>query len=372
MPEPADALGTRPAPGAGRKAGSREAAPPVPALPILGWYESGRVRPLTLGLVLALALLALRFAAAMGSGYLPYLSDPRTADAAMREVRIGLVMALLTGFAPAAYGWAVSALRRDVAALRRGLPGPQAALAAVEVAAGRLERGTRWRAAWIGLALALATPLAVDREPMLYLDPDYWHPHTVLNWLQLPLLGPLLALTISAISADSRRLSEAAGRLDGVDLLDARAIAPFGHYALRVALLFVALPSLVAILVSDQGFAPLLGGLTVLAALLGGVAFLRPVRGIHRRIQREKAVEQARVRAALRGDRTALAGSPVQAWAGEASLADLLAWESRLEQVRAWPFDLPTAARFALFLLLPLGSWLGGALVERLLGRLLD
>jgi hypothetical protein len=36
-----------------------------------------------------------------------------------------------------------------------------------------------------------------------------------------------------------------------------------------------------------------------------------------------------------------------------------------------WPFDAPIRLRFTLFLLLPLGSWLGGALVERAVDTLL-
>mgnify|MGYP000099034232 CR=1 FL=1 len=37
-----------------------------------------------------------------------------------------------------------------------------------------------------------------------------------------------------------------------------------------------------------------------------------------------------------------------------------------------WPFDAPTLTRFFLYVAIPLGSWLGGALVERLLGAALD
>jgi hypothetical protein len=36
------------------------------------------------------------------------------------------------------------------------------------------------------------------------------------------------------------------------------------------------------------------------------------------------------------------------------------------------PFDTPTLVRFALFLLIPLGSWLGGAVVERVVDLVLD
>ena len=46
-------------------------------------------------------------------------------------------------------------------------------------------------------------------------------------------------------------------------------------------------------------------------------------------------------------------------------LTALLALEARIENVREWPLDLSTVVRFAFYLALPLGSWLGGALVER-------
>ena len=55
-----------------------------------------------------------------------------------------------------------------------------------------------------------------------------------------------------------------------------------------------------------------------------------------------------------------------------ARLPPLLAYEARVTSVREWPFDTATLARFLVFLLVPLGSWLGGALVERLVDTLLD
>ncbi len=50
----------------------------------------------------------------------------------------------------------------------------------------------------------------------------------------------------------------------------------------------------------------------------------------------------------------------------------LLAYKQFVESVREWPIDSSTLLRFALYLGLPIGSWLGGALVERLLDLVLD
>ena len=48
-------------------------------------------------------------------------------------------------------------------------------------------------------------------------------------------------------------------------------------------------------------------------------------------------------------------------------LGALAAYRQSVESVREWPFDTPTLLRFLLYLALPLGSWLGGAIVERAL-----
>jgi hypothetical protein len=37
-----------------------------------------------------------------------------------------------------------------------------------------------------------------------------------------------------------------------------------------------------------------------------------------------------------------------------------------------WPFDASTFRRFGLYLMIPLGSWMGAALVERLINGLLE
>ena len=40
--------------------------------------------------------------------------------------------------------------------------------------------------------------------------------------------------------------------------------------------------------------------------------------------------------------------------------------------VREWPIRPTTFLRLFLLLVIPVGSWVGGAMVERMLGRLLD
>ena len=73
------------------------------------------------------------------------------------------------------------------------------------------------------------------------------------------------------------------------------------------------------------------------------------------------------VRAAIERERESL---------GEGGLGErlpaLLAYEARIESVPNSPYDARDRLRFGLFLLIPLGSWFGGAIVERLLAVFLD
>lgn len=79
-----------------------------------------------------------------------------------------------------------------------------------------------------------------------------------------------------------------------------------------------------------------------------------PVRGVHRAIRAAKDAELLAVRAE---DATRLGG--------------LVAFEARIAGVSEWPFDVGTFVRFTVFLALPLGSWIAGALVEWLVSRVL-
>ncbi len=119
----------------------------------------------------------------------------------------------------------------------------------------------------------------------------------------------------------------------------------------------------------------------VAALMLGIIAMalatlLLPLRGVRRRVRRAKAEELARVDEAIRGQRRALLtpGDPNHVTDGPpaASLADLLAYRELVTSVREWPLDATTIARFGLYVAIGLGSWVGAAMVERLVDALLS
>jgi hypothetical protein len=53
-------------------------------------------------------------------------------------------------------------------------------------------------------------------------------------------------------------------------------------------------------------------------------------------------------------------------------MSEVVAYQQLVDGVREWPFDASTLVRFAIYLLIPLASWSGGAVVERVIDSLLE
>ncbi len=62
---------------------------------------------------------------------------------------------------------------------------------------------------------------------------------------------------------------------------------------------------------------------------------------------------------------------PGEAPGASSHLHALLALRAQVEAAREWPWDASTLVRFSLYLAIGMGSWLGGALVERVVDLIL-
>ena len=87
------------------------------------------------------------------------------------------------------------------------------------------------------------------------------------------------------------------------------------------------------------------------------VALVLPCRGVHRALRSAKRTELEEVRSQI---------AEARRTREDTRLPGLLAWEARIEGLSEWPIDAAALGRTGLFLLLPLASWVGSALVERL------
>ena len=340
-------------------------------------YAALAVSPVWVGLGISAALLGLLLLLTWLTGGLELFltqelpADPGLYGARSRNARLAISLALLAGFLPTARRYAVLGARDNLTELRAHLASPARADSIWGLDASRTR--APWWAGLLGLLLVPVVALSIDRDPTFYFQPDYWREVTVWIWS----LGAFCCWNVGAflhgIVAASRDFSRLAAALRPLDLLDLRALRPFSRQGLRSALLCVLLFSILALPgLRDPGF--LAAGLVTLlvVAAVSVTALVLPVRGAHARIRRAKSDELDRVNAAIRGAPGALAGSAIESRAANAGLADLLAYRAAIETVREWPFDAPTVLRFALYLAIPLGSWLGGALVERGLEALLD
>ena len=105
---------------------------------------------------------------------------------------------------------------------------------------------------------------------------------------------------------------------------------------------------------------------------LAPLALVVPSWGVHQQIVAAKRAELARVQAAIAGNKAALVGSPLASEGRDFSVVELLTWRNEVAQIRVWPFDAAALGRFGLYLLIPVASWVGGALVERVVDTFLD
>jgi hypothetical protein len=207
------------------------------------------------------------------------------------------------------------------------------------------------------------------------LDPDNWlggRPSLgdpLLLWVlaRQTLLFALLAQAAYVDVVVAHRLSRIGERFARVDLLDLAPLGAFARSGLRSVLLWMLGTALAALfLLLPFSSLPALLILALIFAV-AVVALLLPALGVHRRLVESKRRELARARDAIRAESETLLAPRAAGARSPGRLADLLAWEARLDDAPTWPFDASTLLRFALYVTLGLGSWLGGAAVERLL-----
>ena len=155
-----------------------------------------------------------------------------------------------------------------------------------------------------------------------------------------------------------------------IDLLNLENLYAIGRSGLRTALVWLVGMSIGGLFLLDTGFG--LWGAALFLALgfgIGLVVLLRPARGVRSLIRAVKREERARLEPLLRQARD-------DALTGDAStqgrLTDLLAYKTQVESTPEWPFDSSTLWRFGLYLLIPVASMIGGALVERAVDMVLD
>jgi hypothetical protein len=287
------------------------------------------------------------------------------------------VMAMFLGYVVMMGTYVARGTIRDLEALRPVLRGGEAALVELRQRLTHFAQRRLWIGGLVGLAISCVVGELIGGRSSQILAQG-WSLYDVCNfavWTAAWIVFGQIAVYL----IDSARLySQIGERHVDLDLLDLAPLLPLTRHGLRIVLLLVILTAtgIVSVVVgtappeSVSVTAMLLN--CMLALPLAVPAFVLPVRGLRRQIRACKAEELARVREEIRLDRDIVAKRQSESSEAGARLPGLLAYKNEIESVREWPFDAPTLARFFLYVAIPLGSWVGGALVERLLGAALD
>jgi len=156
-----------------------------------------------------------------------------------------------------------------------------------------------------------------------------------------------------------------------VDLLNLDQVYEFGRRGLPVALVWLAGVAIFIILSPVSWGNSFWVALPVLAVSLGVALFaaLRPaiqVRNLIRAVKQEQLLQLEPLLPQARDD--TLAGAESR----HGRLTDLLAYRDRVESTSEWSFDSSATFRFVLYLLIPIGSMVIGAFVDRGVNYLID
>jgi hypothetical protein len=289
------------------------------------------------------------------------------------EARIGslLINGLLLGYIPTANALLHRGVERDLRDLRPVLRRSEEEWQQLLSETTAVPSPALWLATGIGLCVGAG---------MASLDPVIRGAYSGLSVLDPRFLWLLLHNSVVMalglrLFATEAYLSRAYARIGKefveVDLLDLAPLAPFARKGQRSVVLWAVLSAIISFfwVLGSAGQANIV--FPLLFVIVVTSAFLQPAMGVRRRIRAAKRAELERVHGALRVERGRLLEAGPETDDSRTRMADLVAYRSLVQSVHEWPFDVSALARFLLFGALGVGSWLGGALVERLLDVLL-
>jgi hypothetical protein len=324
-------------------------------------YGAIPLAPALTGVALALLLIAVLLASEVALGRL--MASPS-------DLRVAIVHCLVVAYFPTAYVYVILWSRRTVSELRPALDCSEADF--VEHA-NRVGRYSWWTLAVVGiLSVAAVVRLTIDTTPAPT-DPWAWGqllPEVLWHRVLGAIGGWSAGCFLYAVIVESNRLSLLARRLRQPDLFDLRPLMPFTRQALGNALLILGSVSVYSFFLVEAIFLTMVTSMWIGAITLATVTFMLPILGLHRILRDARQTELDWCLDALRRARAGLkngASDPQRL-----PMAEIVAYKQLVEGVREWPFDSSTLVRFAIYLLIPLASWSGGAVVERMIDSLLD
>jgi hypothetical protein len=210
-------------------------------------------------------------------------------------------------------------------------------------------------------AIAIAL---VELDPAMWLDrdkPAFGSTLHVWSVVRNTLLGWAIARLAIADIRWTRTFVEAARHI-AVPLPRGGLAEPFVRKGLRSVAISLVFSSLFSLFWLGESAASVNPVLFTVVLVFSTTMFYAPLAAFRTTVKQAKRRELEGVDREIEKERGPLleGRSP-----DSARLGSLVAWRGLVDGVDEWPLTAPAAIRFGLFILLGLGSWLGGALVER-------
>jgi hypothetical protein len=295
------------------------------------------------------------------SGRFTVIIGPESPPLGLDNLRIAVVHCLMTGYLPAAVLALLRGTRRTVNQLEGDL------VSAEDISTAGLTPPIKKRSLFIagllGMVVTIFTPYLTTPGPPW--DPSLWSPEVWWHRVLGLVMGWWLGWLFLVVGSTSTHVSQFASRVRTVDLLDVSPWSPFVRQGLLTALLIMGIASIQLLMLVDptEWKVVVFGVCTYLVLALLGLWL--PARGVHRRIREVKEQELGWIRERIWDSKALL-----QDTSSQGQMADLIAYHQLIEDADEWPFRASTAVQMALYLLIPVASWVGGLLIEGLLGHL--
>lgn len=327
-------------------------------------YWLARQRPGVAAASLTFGILALYLGVHALNGTLSVLGQ---GGAATRIVRIDFIFAVLFVYSAGVGIGLLRALERDMDILS------EIVLGGKEETDRLANRLLHLRPLRLGLALGLGALLgfsiaAFTRGPaaeQVVLGVAGNALHFGLEVALFMLLGFLGMIGLE----QSKALADLGRSRCSVELFHEEPRKVFALSGMRLALAWAGGSGISLVLLLDSAHPSVVFGVLLLTMGMGVLSLFMSCRGIRQAIREEKARSLGEIRRRLRDEMKVFGTSSVAPPSPplSAALGSLVAAEARVKAVADWPLDTALARRFGLILLVPLLSWTGGAVVERLL-----
>lgn len=333
-------------------------------------FEDSGIAPIRLGVGVALGyplfvgLVHLFAIATIGEVELPF-GPARYVGSVLVN---GTLLGLLLGGHAAIYQGTVA----DLEQLRPVLSGSDDDFGRLKRDMLILSRSTRWLVTTGGMIAGLAVATLDPALDELYSHIGRMDPRYLVYIVGNMLFGALVARLVATEIHLTRSYARLGERVE-VDLLDLSKVLVFARKGLRSVVLWVLISSVFSLFWVLDSAAQINSFLPIAILILATMALIAPTLGIHRSIRDAKVNELDHVAEAIRTERiSTLAPRRAGAQPEDARLGNLIQYQAFIKSLREWPFDLSIVWRSFLLIVLGAGSWLGGAIVERLLNSLLD